>query len=116
MKKFFLFTLIAALLAGGIAFSRSSSVIDMIKFYKNRYKVECANQKIVDNHGNGNELLYGTRNMRPILHGIAYRGGANNVYNIYEKRDNHNPLTKDAVGVLAYEGFSTAIYLYANKL
>ena len=53
--------------------------------------------------------------MRPILHGIAYRGGANNVYNKNEQRDNHNPLPQEGINNLAKEGFSTAIYLYATN-
>ena len=39
--------------------------------YKDRYKVECVDQKITDNRGEGYEELYGTRNFRVILHGVA---------------------------------------------
>lgn len=86
-----------------------------LKHYKNRYKVNCVNEKITDNFGNGNEELYGTRNVRTILYGIAYRGGANNFYHRNNKRDNHNPLPDDGLQNLADEGFSTSVYLYATN-
>ena len=49
-------------------------------YFKKRYKEEHLLKKIVDNKGDGFDSLYGTRNMRPILHGVAYRGGANNYF------------------------------------
>lgn len=85
---------------------------EKIKYYKNRYKVLSLYDKITDNHGNGFETLYGTRNMRVILYGIAYRGGANNFYHRTNKRNNMNPLPSDALYNLKKEGFSTVIYLY----
>ena len=88
---------------------------DKIEYYKNRYKVNCLNEKITDNYGNGFEQLYGTRNMKTVLYGIAYRGGANNFYHKKNKRDNHNPLPPDGLKNLAQEGFSTAIYLYGKN-
>jgi outer membrane protein OmpA-like peptidoglycan-associated protein len=81
-------------------------------FYKERYKERDLLYKVTDNWGNGNEELYGTRNMRPILHGVAYRGGANNHYHKDAKRHNHNPLPNDGIKNLCQEGFSSAIYLY----
>jgi len=77
--------------------------------------VNCLNEKITDNRGNGFDDLYGTRNMKPILFGIAYRGGANNFYHKSNKRDNQNPLQDDGLGNLSNEGFSTAIYLYGKN-
>ena len=85
------------------------------RFYKNKYKVECANEKITDNIGKGNDSLYGTRNMRTILYGVAYRGGANNFYHKLNKRDNHNPLPEDGLENLCNQGFSTAVYLYGTN-
>lgn len=84
-------------------------------YYKNKYKVDCVNEKITDNRGNGYDSLYGTRNMRVILHGVAYRGGANNAYHKTNKRDNHNPLPEDGLINLCNQGFSTAIYLYGTN-
>jgi len=81
-------------------------------FYKERYKERDLLFKVTDNWGNGYEELYGTRNMRPILHGVAYRGGANNHYHKDAKRHNHNPLPNDGIENLCQEGFSSAIYLY----
>jgi len=86
-----------------------------VAFYKERYKVECLNEKITDNRGNGFESLYGTRNMKPILFGIAYRGGANNFYHKTDKRDNQNPLPPDGLTNLCKEGFSHAVYLYGKN-
>jgi hypothetical protein len=91
------------------------SLADKVNYYKQRYKVECANEKITDNYGNGFDSLYGTRNMKTILYGIAYRGGANNFYHKTNKRDNQNPLPNDGLQHLCNEGFSEAIYLYGKR-
>lgn len=71
--------------------------------------------KIVSDRGNGYEPLYGLRNMRTVLHGVMYRGGANNVYHRDNPRDNRNPLPPDGLVNLCREGFGTAIYLYATN-
>lgn len=93
----------------------SLDILSKFLFYKNKYKVECANEKITDNFGNGYDSLYGTRNMRVILHGVAYRGGANNFYNKNQKRDNHNPLPQEGLINLTNQGFSKAVYLYSKN-
>lgn len=93
----------------------SSMVAEKFLFYKHKYKVECADEKITDNFGNGYDSLYGTRNMRVILHGVAYRGGANNFYNKFHKRDNHNPLPPEGLINLTNQGFSKAVYLYSKN-
>ena len=80
--------------------------------YKEMYKVECVEEKITDNRGNGFEELYGTRNFRVILHGVAYRGGGNNYYHRSNKRSNKNPLPMDGLNNLLENGFSTSVYLY----
>lgn len=84
-------------------------------FYKKRYVETDLMYKIMDNKGNGFDSLYGTRNMRPILHGVAYRGGANNYYHLIDKRDNHNPIPLDGMHGLCQEGFSKGIYLYREN-
>lgn len=84
-----------------------------IQFYQKRYPLRDANQKHVDNQGNGDERVYGTRNMRAVLNGVLYRGGANNKYNKYGVRDNRNPLPNVGVKNLCEEGFSEGIYLYS---
>ncbi len=84
-------------------------------YYKNRYVETDLMYKIVDNWGNGFDSLYGTRNMRPILHGVAYRGGANNYYHKTAKRKNSNPLPNDGVNNLCKEGFSHSVYLYRKN-
>jgi hypothetical protein len=71
--------------------------------------------KLVDNHGDGNESLYGTRNFRAVLHGVYYRGGANNVYNKNGKRANQNPLPDEGLRNLCEVGFSEAIYYYSTN-
>jgi outer membrane protein OmpA-like peptidoglycan-associated protein len=84
-------------------------------YYKVRYNESDLMYKITDNKGDGFDSLYGTRNMRPILHGVAYRGGANNYYHKMDKRDNHNPLPLDGMSGLCQEGFSKGIYLYRER-
>jgi outer membrane protein OmpA-like peptidoglycan-associated protein len=85
------------------------------QFYKERYGEEDLMYKITDNKGNGFDSLYGTRNMRPILHGAAYRGGANNYYHKTAKRKNQNPLPLDGLHGLCSEGFSKSVYLYRQN-
>lgn len=84
-------------------------------FYKKRYAETDLMYKVTDNKGNGFDSLYGTRNMRPILHGVAYRGGANNYYHKTDKRNNHNPIPLDGIHGLCQEGFSKGVYLYREN-
>ena len=84
-------------------------------YYVNRYKEPDLMYKVIDNFGNGFDSLYGTRNMRTVLHGVAYRGGANNYYHKTDKRNNHNPLPDDGIANLCKEGFSHSIYLYKQN-
>ena len=86
-----------------------------IQFYKDHYKLTDVYTKKVNNIGDGDEDLYGVRNFRVILHGIAYRGGANNYYHKTNKRDNRNPLPNDGLQNLCEEGFSKAVYLYSTN-
>ncbi|MBL7897279.1 MAG: hypothetical protein JNJ99_02005, partial [Crocinitomicaceae bacterium] len=86
------------------------------QFYIERYKEGDLMYKITDNKGNGFDSLYGTRNMRPVLHGVAYRGGANNYYHRTDNRDNQNPLPLDGMHNLCEEGFSSAVYLYRKGI
>jgi outer membrane protein OmpA-like peptidoglycan-associated protein len=84
-------------------------------YYKDRYTETDLMYKVTDNKGNGFDSLYGTRNMRPILHGVAYRGGANNYYHLTDKRHNHNPIPLDGMSNLCEEGFSKGVYLYREN-
>ena len=94
---------------------KKNSLAEKAGFYRSKYKVSCVGEKITDNHGNGYDSLYGTRNMRTILYGVAYRGGANNFYHKTDKRENHNPLPVDALQNLCEQGFSSAVYLYSTN-
>jgi hypothetical protein len=84
-------------------------------FYHARYGLNDPYGKRVDNYGNGFEALYGVRNMREVLKGVLYRGGANNAYNKHGKRDNSNPLPDEGLANLCAEGFKNAVYLYATR-
>lgn len=83
--------------------------------YRVRYPLPDVKKKLVDNRGNGFDLLYGVRNFRAVLNGVYYRGGANNAYHTTHKRSNKNPLPDDGLQNLCEEGFSTAIYLYSTN-
>lgn len=83
--------------------------------YKKHYNLPDVYEKKVDNQGNGDEDLYGVRNFRAVLYGVYYRGGANNVYNKNLKRDNQNPLQKEALVNLCKENFSTSLYFYTTN-
>jgi hypothetical protein len=112
MKKILLLFLLSNILVYAKQFN---ALTDKVNYYKDRYEVNCLNEKITDNFGNGFAELYGTRNMKPILFGIAYRGGANNFYHKINKRNNHNPLPEDGLLHLCNEGFSNAVYLYSTN-
>ena len=113
MKKMILILL----LISSFSFSQSidSSIDNKVNFYKSKYEVNCVDEKITDNKGNGFEELYGTRNFRVILHGIAYRGGGNNYYHRSNNRDNKNPLPIDGLNNLLENGFSKSVYLYKEN-
>ena len=85
------------------------------EYYIERYKSDDLMHKVTDNRGDGFDSLYGTRNLRTILHGVAYRGGANNYFHKTAKRHNHNPLPDDGIRALCSEGFSASIYLYRQN-
>ncbi|MCB9224608.1 MAG: OmpA family protein [Crocinitomicaceae bacterium] len=85
------------------------------QFYIDRYRETDLMYKVTDNKGDGFDSLYGTRNMRPILHGVAYRGGANNYFHNTDKRSNQNPLPTDGMHGLCSEGFSAGVYLYRTN-
>ena len=85
---------------------------EKIDYYKDIFDLECAKDKATNNRGNGNPVLYGTRNFRTILHGVAYRGGGNNYYHKTNKRNNKNPLPNDGLTNLSKLNFEAAVYLY----
>lgn len=80
--------------------------------YRSRYKLKNASEKLIDNEGNGYDRLYGLRNMRSVLNGVYYRGGANNYFNKHKKRANTNPLPKEGLVNLCKAGFTRAVYFY----
>jgi len=86
---------------------------DEVDHYK-KYNLNNLYTKLVNDHGDGYEPLYGTRNFRAVLQGVYYRGGSNNKYNKYGSRGNMNPLPKVGLDNLCDEGFSTAIYFYTT--
>lgn len=86
-----------------------------VDFYKQRYNLKDPYTKLVSNTGTGDDNLYGVRNFRVVLHGIYYRGGANNVFNKYGVRGNSNPLPDVGLKNLCEEGFSEADYLYPTN-
>lgn len=65
---------------------------------------------------NHDHKFYGLRNLRSVLNGVAFRGGANNVYNNeFGVKENENPLPEIALKNLCIQGFSNAIYLYTKN-
>ncbi|WP_374078511.1 hypothetical protein [Bdellovibrio bacteriovorus] len=99
------------------AFAETPSHFDLqeeVAKYKERFKVTDTHSKIIDNRGRGPRSLYGTRNVRVVLHGVMYRGGANNRY-FHKRRSNINPLPTEGLKNLCKNDFSTAIYLYSEN-
>ena len=93
----------------------STSALDKIAKYHSFYGVDDALSKLTDIKGKGRSDLYGTRNFRVILHGVAYRGGGNNYYHKTAPRDNKNPLPQEGIENLVNEGFSKSVYLYTTN-
>lgn len=89
--------------------------VTRIDHYAQRYDLDDVFAKRTDNHGEGFEALYGTRNFRTILTGVAYRGGANNKWNRNGRRDNMNPLPEEGLENLCEEGFERSYYLYRTN-
>ncbi|MBC7464867.1 MAG: hypothetical protein H7256_02655 [Bdellovibrio sp.] len=94
--------------------------IEKLKTISNEYRAKYALNdvftKLVDNRGNNFAPLYGVRNFRVVLHGVYYRGGANNSYNTADGiRDNQNPLQVGGLNNLCEEGFKQSIYLYSTN-
>ena len=92
-----------------------STFEEWVEFYDARYGLEDQFDKGTDNRGEGLEALYGTRNFRTILKGVAYRGGANNSWHRTSPRDNMNPLPDDGLQNLCEEGFGRSYYLYRTN-
>jgi hypothetical protein len=82
--------------------------------FKQRYPMKSTSGKLINNRGRGRSELYGTRNFRVVLHGVLYRGGANNKY-LQNPRKNMNPLPSVGLKNLCKEDFSTAIYMYSQN-
>lgn len=84
--------------------------------YRARYALADVFSKLVNNHGDLYPALYGVRNFRVVLHGVYYRGGANNVYNKVDGvRANENPLPASGLQHLCEQGFKESIYLYTTN-
>ncbi|KHD89162.1 MAG: hypothetical protein OM95_04900 [Bdellovibrio sp. ArHS] len=82
--------------------------------YKDRYELTDTFAKLTDNRGDGVEELWGTRNFRVVLHGVMYRGGANNKY-LNPSRNNVNPLPTVGLNNLCKEDFGASVYLYSEN-
>lgn len=89
--------------------------VESVRKYKKQFALNDVYTKKVNNRGNGYEPLYGVRNFRVVLHGVYYRGGANNSFNKQEKRDNRNPLQKQALENLCEQNFGSAFYFYTTN-
>ncbi|MBC7741660.1 MAG: hypothetical protein H7061_05670 [Bdellovibrionaceae bacterium] len=95
--------------------SKLSYIQQEAEIYKNRYKYNDVFSKVTDNRGDQYENLYGTRNFRVVLHGVYYRGGANNIFNRDGVRKNSNPLPNTGLDNLCKENFSTSFYFYSTN-
>lgn len=98
-----------------VSFSSTDPLQNSVDYFSKRFETSSIYEKIVNNYGNGFEDLYGTRNVRVVLDGYYYRGGANNYYHRDSPRDNRNPLPSDGLINLCEEGFGEAVYLYSTR-
>lgn len=85
------------------------------ELYRARYPLARASEKLISEKGEGPETLFGTRNLRAVLNGVYYRGGANNKYLKPVRRANSNPLTDIGLRNLCKEGYTQAIYFYETN-
>ena len=106
---------IAIVVLGASASLAATPQQDAIEYYQLHFGLHNPNDKLVDNEGNGDNALYGTRNVRAVLNGVVYRGGGNNAYNRHGIRNNQNPLPTEGLNNLCEEGFGQAVYLYTTR-
>lgn len=111
----FLITILLSLPAWANNTKPAFSLKDQVEKYKKLYPLSDVYKKQTDNKGDGFNELYGTRNFRVVLHGVYYRGGANNKFNKHTKRDNQNPLPLEGLENLCKQGFSEAMYFYKDN-
>ena len=93
----------------------STDCFSFIKNRKNPFGIRSIENRIVDNKGNGNENLYGTRNFRVVLYDLVYRGGGNNFHlkDTIPKYYLWNPMPLYGIDALKKSGFDQAVYLYS---
>lgn len=117
MKKILQAIFLAFLCMGTLSAKneKEKAIINKIEHFKNEIGTCNIYDLITDNFGEKDPRFYGTRNMRVVLNGVVYRGGANNVYNKFQKNDNENPLPKMALENLFAAGFSKVVYLYSKN-
>ncbi|MFM7309431.1 MAG: LysM peptidoglycan-binding domain-containing protein, partial [Flavobacteriales bacterium] len=84
---------------------------------QDRFGLDSAHVKATNNKGEGQELLWGTRNMRVVLKNILYRGGGNNFHYKPTQPKGYimNPLPITGIYNLQKAGFGSAWYLYAKN-
>jgi hypothetical protein len=87
----------------GILFSERISAQEA-----DRFGLDSAHTKLVNNKGNGHPSLSGLRNVRVVLKNLLYRGGNNNPLSV------QNPLTDATLDSLHKLKFDQVFYLY-NK-
>lgn len=109
----------ATLFLGATAFAnpapRAFDLKEQVEIYRHRYGLNDPYVKLIDNRGEGHENLYGVRNFRAVLHGVYYRGGANNTYNREGRRSNDNPVPDNGLDNLCREDFGDVVYLYTDN-
>lgn len=84
---------------------------------QDQFGLDSAHVKATNNKGEGQELLWGTRNMRVVLKNILYRGGGNNFHYKPTQPKGYimNPLPITGIYNLQKAGFGSAWYLYAKN-
>ena len=98
--------------------NESDTSEDCNSFKRNRinpFGITSIENRIVDNKGDGNKDLYGTRNFRAVLYNLVYRGGGNNFHlkDTIPKYYLWNPMPLYGINALKQSGFDQAVYLYS---
>ena len=84
---------------------------------QDRFGLDSAHVKATNNKGEGNDALWGTRNMRVVLKNLLYRGGGNNFHYKETQPKGYimNPLPITGIYHLQEAGFGSAWYLYGKN-
>ncbi len=84
---------------------------------QDQFGLSAIEKRVIDNKGKGDSRFDGTRNFRPVLYDLVYRGGGNNLHlkDTIPKYYLWNPMPMYGLQQLSKIGFGKAVYLYSHN-